>query len=282
MISINPLFFTQEVIEREALVIPVFFVTIRGIFRDRVFHGILMTAVLFLFIPSIASLSMRQVTELSMTLSLSLISFIMLLISVFLGGTSLWKDMERRYTFSIVGLPVSRQCYVLGKFAGISAFMLLTAMVLGAVACVVIWVASGTYPPSRPVSWMTVYCAILFDALKYVMLVAISFFLSSVSTSFFLPVFGTISTFLVGGATQQVYEFVKSPAGISVSPFVRKIAAGLYYVLPNFAAFDLKVNAIYSIEQSLQGLLLTVIYWAVYTSIVLFLAMSLFSKRELL
>jgi Cu-processing system permease protein len=225
---------------------------------------------------------MRQATELSMTLSLSLISFIMLLISVFLGGTSLWKDMERRYTFSIVGLPVSRQSYVLGKFAGIAGFMLLTALVLGTVACVVIWVASGTYSPARPVSWMTVYCAILFDALKYVMLVAISFFLSSISTSFFLPVFGTISAFLVGGVTQQVYEFVKSPAGIAVSPFVRRIAAGLYYLLPNFTAFDLKVNAIYSIELPLQGLLLTFVYWAVYTGIVLFMATSLFSRRELL
>jgi Cu-processing system permease protein len=262
-------------------VFPVILVTVRGIFRDRVFYGILMTAVLFLFIPSIGTLSMRQVTELSMTLSLSLISFIMLLISVFLGGTSLWKDMERRYTFSVVGLPVSRQGYVLGKFAGIAGFMLFTGMVLGAIACMVVWSVSGNYPPSRPVVWLTVYCAILFDALKYVLLVAVSFLLSSVSTSFFLPVFGTISTFFVGGATQQVYEFVNSPSGVTVSPFIRKLASGLYFILPNFSAFDLKVNAIYSIELPLRGLLLTVVYWGIYTSIVLFLATSLFSRREL-
>lgn len=261
--------------------LPVLLVTLKGIFRDRVFHGILMTAVLFLFIPTIGTLSMRQVTELSLTLSLSLISFILLLISVFMGGTSLWKDMERRYTFSVVGLPVSRQGYVLGKFAGIAAFMLLTGMVLGVIACIVVWSVSGSYPPSRPVVWFTVYCAILFDALKYVLLVAVSFLLSSVSTSFFLPVFGTISTFLVGGATQQVYEFVNSPAGVTVSPFVRKLAAGLYYILPNFSAFDLKVNAIYSIDLPIRGLLLTVVYWTVYISIVLFLATSLFSRREL-
>ena len=128
--------------------LPVFFVTLKGIFRDRVFHGILITAVLFLFIPSIGTLSMRQVTELSMTLSLSLISFILLLIAVFLGGTSLWKDMERRYIFSVVGLPVSRQGYVLGKFAGIAGFMLLTAVMLGVVACCVVLSVSGSYPPS--------------------------------------------------------------------------------------------------------------------------------------
>jgi len=262
-------------------VLPVFLITIKGIFRDRVFHGILMSACLFLFIPSIATLSMRQVTELSLTLSLSLISFILLLISVFLGGTSLWKDMERRYTYSVIGLPVSRQDYVIGKFAGIAGFMILTGMLLGAVACMVVWFVSASYPPSRPVAWLTVYCAILFDVLKYVLLVAVSFLLSSVSTSFFLPVFGTIATFLAGGATQQVYEFVNSPAGAVVSPTIRKLATGLYYILPNFSAFDLNVNAIYSLELPLRGLLLTVSYWGIYTCIVLFLATSLFSRREL-
>ena len=79
-------------------------ITLKGIFRDRVFHGILMAALILPLVPSISQLSMRQVTELSITLSLSLISFILLLLAVFLGGTSLWKDMERRYTFSVLSL----------------------------------------------------------------------------------------------------------------------------------------------------------------------------------
>lgn len=104
---------------------PVLSVTIRGIFRDRVFHGILLTSVIFLFIPSISTLSMRQVTELSATLSLSLISFILLLLSVFLGGTSLWRDMERRYSFSVLGLPITRSGYLFGRFAGVAGFIFL-------------------------------------------------------------------------------------------------------------------------------------------------------------
>jgi len=89
-------------------------ITLKGIFRDRVFQGIMALGVLFLFIPSAASLSMRQVTELSITLSLSLISFILLLLAVFLGATSIWKDMERRYTFSVLSLPLSRSSYLWG------------------------------------------------------------------------------------------------------------------------------------------------------------------------
>lgn len=262
--------------------LPVFLVTVRGIFRDRVFHGILMTSVIFLFIPSISELSMRQVTELSVTLSLSLISFILLLLSVFLGATALWKDIERRYTFSIVGLPLSRKDYVVGKFTGVAGFIIFTSFLLGGVACAVVLFCSGMYPPVRPVVWSTLLCAIIFDVLKYVLLVAVSFLLSTVSTSFFLPVFGTIATFLVGSSSQQVYDFVNSPAAVKLSPIVRRIASILYYILPNFSAFDLKVNAVYGLALSTQGLLLTLAYWAVYILVVLSLAAVIFSRRELL
>ena len=260
---------------------PVFSITVRGIFRDRVFHGIILASLLFLFIPSISTLSMRQVTELSVTLSLSLISFVLLLLAVFLGGTSVWRDMERRYTFSVAGLPITRRDYLLGKFAGVAGFILLTALLLGMAACVVVWYASSIYAPFRPVVWSTLFMAILFDALKYVLLVAVSFFFSTISTSFFLPVFGTISLFLAGGATQQVFDYVNSPAAAQISPFVRKGASFLYYVLPNFSAFDLKVNAVYSIDLSLRGLFLTAAYFAVYTVIILALASALFARREL-
>src|SRR5512147_2633812 len=97
----------------------IFNITFKGIFRDRIFKGIAICSFFFLLIPSVTSLSMRQVTELSINLSLSLISFMLLLLSVFLGGTSLWKDMERRYSYSVLGLPVSRTSYLLGKFFGI-------------------------------------------------------------------------------------------------------------------------------------------------------------------
>ena len=142
--------------------------TIKGVFRDKVFRGILVTAFAFLLIPPISTLSMRQVTALSLTLSLSLISFILLLLSIFLGGTSLWKDMERRYTFSVLGLPISRTSYLLGKFFGIAGFLSITAVLLGAVCCIVVWYISGAYPPpDRPLVWNNIVMAIIFRRIHY-------------------------------------------------------------------------------------------------------------------
>lgn len=256
-------------------------ITLKGIFRDRVFQGIMVTACVFLLIPVIASLSMRQVTELSLTLSLSLTSFILLLLSVFLGGTSLWKDIERRYTFSVLGLPLSRQNYLLGRFGGTALFVLLAAIVLGLAVFAVVLYANALYPSERPVVWSAIAACILFDALKYILLIAVAFLFSTVSTSFFLPVFGTIATFLAGGVTQQVYEFVASPGGKALSPLVKQSAKALYYVLPNFGVFDLKVNAIYGLPLPLDGLFLSVAYFIVYTGFVLAVSAAIFSRREM-
>ncbi|MDU0458551.1 MAG: ABC transporter permease [Geobacteraceae bacterium] len=256
--------------------------TLKGIFRDRIFQGIMALSALFLFIPSVASLSMRQVTELSTTLSLSLISFIMLLLAVFLGATSVWKDIERRYTFSVLSLPVSRSTYLVSRFLGIALFMLMTAFFLGSIALISIKIASLTYPPARPLLWSAIFATIVFDALKYIVVVAVAMALATVSTSLFLPIFGALSTFLAGTVTQQVYDYLLTPsARVAVSAVVRKAALVLYFLLPNLGGFDLKVHAIYAIPLNVQGLVLTTVYFLAYTGIVLSVGALLFARREM-
>ncbi|MDZ4184579.1 MAG: ABC transporter permease [Desulfuromonadales bacterium] len=208
-------------------------------------------------------------------------SFILLLLAVFLGGVSLWRDVERRYTHSVLTLPGSRVRYLLERFIGIALFLLSTAVLLGLLTVAVVLFVSGTYPPDRPISWVAVLAALGFDALKCILLVAFAVLLSSVSTSFFLPVFGTIAIYLVGGATQQAYDYILSPAGQMLSPLVQKLAAGLYYILPNLSAFDLKVNAIYALPLDSHALVLTAGYGLIYTAFVLIIAAAIYSRREL-
>lgn len=256
-------------------------VTLKGILRDRVLQGILAAGLVFLAIPAISTLSMRQVSELALTLSLSLVSFILLLLAIFLGSVSLWRDVERRYTHSVLTLPRSRAAYLFGRFSGITLFLIGTVALLGLLSAGVVLVVSSSYPPDRPVSWLAVMAALGFDAFKCILLVAFAILFSSVSTSFFLPVFGTIAIYLVGGATQQAYDYVLSPAGQSLSPVAKNLARALYFILPNLSAFDLKVNAIYALPLDFHALVLTAGYGILYLALVLTMAAALYSRREL-
>jgi Cu-processing system permease protein len=181
----------------------------------------------------------------------------------------------------VLSLPVTRTSYLLGRFFGIVLFLLLSALVLGCVAAGVILIVSGNYPPDRPVVWINIFFAVFFDALKYILLVAVAVLFSTVSTSFFLPIFGAIAIFLVGNASQQVYDYVHSQAGQTLSLFTRRCATGLYYILPNFSAFDLKVNAIYGLPLAMKGIAITLGYLFVYISLLLAIAGVIFSRREM-
>lgn len=256
--------------------------TIRGIFRDRVFQGILGLGVIFLIIPLVASLSMRQVTELSITMSLSLMSAIMLILSIFFGATSLWKDIERRYTFSVLSLPISRTTYILGRFCGIALFLLLIAVILGVITLLTVKISSMFYPPVKPVAWSILVAAILFDTLKYILIVAVALLLSTVSTSFFLPIFGTICIFWVGTITQQVYDYLHTPASQqAVSAVVKHAALLMYYIAPNFESFDLKMNAIYALPLDNKGLVITFLYFCFYCAMLLAGSAMVFTRREM-
>jgi len=256
-------------------------IAFKGIIRDRILHGVGLVSLFFLFIPSISSLSMRQVAELSITLSLSFISFLSVVLAVFLGATQLWKDIERRYTFSVLSLPVSRTSYLLGKYVAVAFFILCVSGLLVLAALAVIMISSTMYVPDRPVAWDIILLCALFDAMKSLLLIAFAFLFSTVSTSLFLPVFGTIAIYFAGNASQQVYEYITAGGGKQLPEVLRWAANALYYLLPNLSAFDLKTFAIYAVPPDVQGLLTTGVYFVVYTAIILFCSSIIFSRKEM-
>ena len=80
---------------------------------------------MILLVPAFSSFSMRQVQELSITLSLSSVSLILLVITLLLGASSIWRDIEKRYTTSILTLQISRAAFLLSKFFSIYRIILL-------------------------------------------------------------------------------------------------------------------------------------------------------------
>jgi ABC-type transport system involved in multi-copper enzyme maturation permease subunit len=256
--------------------------TLRAILRDRVLHALAVAAaVMFLLVPVFSFFSMRQVQELSISLALSSLSFILLVFSVLYGASSIWRDVERRCTAMLFGMPVTRGSYLLGKFLGVALFILCCTALLATVSYLVISWSAAQYPADIPVAWVTVMVAVAAAGLKYVLLVAVALLFSSLSTSFFLPVFGTLAIYFAGGAAQEVMEFVSGAFGQQLSPLSKAVIQACYYLLPNLAIFDFSVEAIYALSVAPERLIATLAYFAIYTSILLSLAVWCFSRREL-
>jgi BarA-like signal transduction histidine kinase len=64
------------------------------------------------------------------------------------------------------------------------------------------------------------------------------------------------------------------------SPVAAYLARGLYYVLPNFAAFDIKAQVVYALPVPVSYLLTTAAYGAVYAALLLTGAVMIFARRD--
>jgi Cu-processing system permease protein len=256
--------------------------TVKWAIRDKVLHILLLLSVfLFILVPAFSLFSMRQVQELSITLSLSAASFILLIFSTLLGAASIWRDIEKRYTASLLGLPISRSSYVLGKFFGICIIILSSCVLLGILSLLVVTMSSAQYKSDIPINWFNIIIAIIADGFKYCLLASLALLISSLSTSFFMPFFTTIAIYISGSATQEVYEYISGEYGNTLSPVIKILVQSVYYVLPNFSAFNYKVQAIYGLPIPMHGLLLTLLYVLIYTAIVIMFTVWTFSRREL-
>ena len=256
---------------------------LRAVLRDKVLYAVFgVTIVLILSVPSLSSFSMRQVQELAITLSLSAISLMLLVVTLLLGASSIWRDIERRYTLSILSLPISRGTYILSKFISIAIFQLICLIVLGAGAALVIVFSAHVYPSEVSVPWGNIVIALYGDFLKYLLLASFSLVLSAVSTSFYLPFFSTLVLYLCGSASQEVYEYVTSQLGQSLHPVSSMIVSSLYYILPNFSGFNFHVQAVYGLDIELSAVGFSFAYALIYICILLSVAVFAFNKRELL
>lgn len=256
--------------------------SVASLVRDRLLYLIFSLAVLALvLIPPFSMFSMRQVQELSVTLCLSALSFLLLVVTVLTGSSSIWRDLEKRYAVSVLGLPVPRRDFVLGKFCAISTLLAVVALLFAAGSFAAVKVATALYPSEIPTQWSTFAAAVLFTYLKYVLLLSLAFVFSAVSTSFYFPFLASIAVFIAGSASQEVYEYVLGPYGERIAPVTKVVIKGVYYLLPNFAAFDLNAQAIYSLPLVSGTLLLTLGYFVCYTGIMLCIAVWSFSGREL-
>ncbi|HEY6837793.1 MAG TPA: ABC transporter permease subunit [Geobacteraceae bacterium] len=261
---------------------PFLAVNLRWILRDRILQALVAVSLfLIALVPVISSFSMRQIQELAVTMSLSFVSFILLVYALFLGSTMVWRDIERRYTYAALSLPAGRAEYLLAKFASVALFLALSAVFAGLCAFAAIALSSLKYPSPTPIQWGMISLAMGMDLLKYLLLAAIAILVTTVSTSFFMPFFASLAIFLAGSASQEVYEFVSSAHGKEMPALSRGLVKLVYYVIPNFGAFDFKLQAVYPIPFDSAHVLFALGYFLVYTTFVLALAIWLFSRREL-
>jgi Cu-processing system permease protein len=250
--------------------------------RDRVPYSLVVFAVLLMAASYLISqLTAGQDLKIIKDLGLAAISMIGLLIAIFIGIGLVSKEVERRSIYSVLSKPVSRTSFIIGKFGGLVMTLVanIAAMTVAfyAVLAFMNWMAteamrlSWTAPATDP----RLVVAIVLILAQLTMVTAVAIFFSTFSS----PLLSALLTLGVWTAGHFNADLKNFEAVIDSPPAVYT-ARALYYLLPNFAPFDVKAQVVHGEPVTTAHAALALAYAAVYVGALLAGAIAIFRRRD--
>jgi Cu-processing system permease protein len=250
--------------------------------RDKVLYNLVVFAV-FMIVASflIGQLTAGQDIKIIKDLGLAASSVFGLFIAVFIGVGLVWKEVDRRSVYPLLVKPIRRDAFIAGKFCGLALTLAVNLTVMAVALYVVLAYMTWTQPalvrasvdtPVLDPNLLKVYLLIFVSLL---VVTAIALFFSTFSSPMLSAAF-TFGLYVVGHFNDDLAHFehvVESRAAAG-------LARALYYLLPNFAPFDIKAAVVHGQSVEAGYLLLTCGYGLLYAAAVLVVAMLIFSRRD--
>ena len=250
--------------------------------RDRIFYNLVLFAVLLVGASIlIGQLTAGQDVKIIKDLGLSATSVFGLFISIFVGINLVSKEVERRSVYPLLAKPIRRSEFIVGKYAGLLLTLMVNVVVMTlALYAVLFWLARGV-PANIQAVWdapaldpaLLKAVALIYVDLAVVTAVAVLF--STYSSPLLSAVF-TLCIYVVG----QFNEDLKRLDQIVGAPAAGIIGKACYYLLPDFAKFDVKLAVVHGAPVGDGYMLWTTAYAAVYIAALLFGACLIFSRRD--
>lgn len=236
--------------------------------RDKLLYALLGFAVLVIAGSLLAgSVSLGQDKRVIEDFSLTAMLVFLLVITLFIGTQLVYREVERKTIYVSLTKPLTRDQFYLGKFLGLCLTSAVSAIVMGAIFLVVL------YLKTKHFEWIALW-AIGALILEIWLLTAVSLLFSS----FAAPISSAIYTFalvLVGHSSLTIWTLAQKSGG-----FLKGILEAVYYIFPNLEKFNLRNEVVYQLHPSPTQTLMIAIYFVGYTTALLILGMSVFRKHE--
>jgi len=183
------------------------------------------------------------------------ILFMTMIVAIFAGATDIPKDIDTRMIMLVLGKPIHRMEYLLGKYLGIIAICLMFFLTATLVASVTHIIATGKMYDLSVLFRQLLLLLVIFPFAAMTMM--ISAFLSDISAMIIASVYLVISLFI-----SAISVFVDMlPRSLSVVSIVHVVS----YFVPNYFYFfnSFKFSGIVIVALILYSLSMTVIFLAI-------------------
>jgi ABC-type transport system involved in multi-copper enzyme maturation permease subunit len=250
--------------------------------RDRVPYNLVVFALLLIASSYlIGQLTAGQDVKIIKDLGLAAIALFGLFIAVFIGIGLVSKEVERRSIYPVLAKPVSRPQFIAGKYAGLVLTLFVNVVVMTVATYIVLGVMTWLTPPSLRAAWDApgldprLLAAVLLIFVELMIVTAIALFFSTFSTPL-LSAALTLGLYVAGHFNADLRNFdavVDSRAAIWM-------ARGVYHVLPDLSAFDVKTQVVHGLPVAAGYIGATIAYGAAYIAVLLAASIAIFSRRD--
>jgi ABC-type transport system involved in multi-copper enzyme maturation permease subunit len=250
--------------------------------RDKVLYNLVLFAVLLIAASALlGQLTAGQEVKIIKDLALAAMSIFGLFIAIFIGIGLVSKEVERRSIYSLLAKPIRRHEFIAGKYTGLVLTLVVNIAIMVMAMYLVLgymhWSESEEFRRSwdAPALDPALLTAVSLIFIELMLVTAVALFFSTFSTPI-LSAALTFGLYIAGNFSADLRDFDKVT---DARPAVN-LARALYYVLPNFSSFDVKMLVVHGQPVPGDYLAFAVAYGFAYVAALLVAAMFIFSRRD--
>jgi Cu-processing system permease protein len=248
-------------------------ITIREALRQKLAVNLLVFALgLVAASFTISLLTFGEQYRIIVNLGLSAMEVFGTLIAVFLGAGLVARDVERRTLYPIISKPVSRAQYLAGRYLGLLATLVLNLLVMAVLFAAVLTAYL------KGLAWLaeTPFLAVLAAmTVQFAMIAALATLFSSFTTVTLAAIF-TLTLVVAGHLASDLVRYWSKQGELA-----GRIGKGLYVLVPNLEALNLKEAMVYKDAVEASFALTGLGYGLLYATGVTLLAAAVFARRDL-
>lgn len=236
--------------------------------RNRITVVVFVFAFLMLFVSTVAlDLTVATFERVMLDLGLGVMSLISTGLVIFLGSGLIPREIERRTIFVVLSKPISRSTFVVGRFVGNFA----TIVVLVAIMAVLLalQLLAQDIAPGRILLvsvWGIFLQALVLNAVCFLLAASMSQVPSAVSA---------VSLYVLGHLSQDLYRMSDKASGA-----IGWVGKTIWVLMPQLDRLDFKARATYAEVTSNTELLSATGYSLGYTACLVVVACLLFERRD--
>ncbi|NDK10052.1 ABC transporter permease [Candidatus Gracilibacteria bacterium] len=242
--------------------------TFKEIVRNKFLYLIVFFAGIFtLFSLALGKLTIGESQKVIVDFGLSMIEIFGLIGVLFVGSQLLFKEIEGKTIFLILSKPIKRQDFILGKFFGFSATILLIVFFQALLFLGVLFFQG--IPITSLILW-----TVLFTFLKLEILLAIVFFFSTFMSTI-MTIMVSLMVYLISHSFSLIIDLFVRMQDMILVQSIRIFQL----IFPPLEALNIKdVIGTFS-EFSLRFFLYNSVYSLLYICIILFFTVQIFSRK---